>query len=462
MAVEPIQLNILKLRRLALSTAMTRDADGHPLPRTAGEPFPFVSWLGEELPEYTHYPALLMSDGAPWHHGNLYLLSKIEASHHNGTVDAQTLMTIARELRLFMAEMNDAGLNYLEFPTRKLRRPTYYYAALLNRKVDAGEMGESTKEKKLGCVFGFYTWLRRQHDFSPENSLWDETTKIVSYLDDKGFEHQKVITKNSLRGSKSTIAKSSEDGTINDGGVLRPHTRKEQLNLINCLLQTGNTELQLMCLISLISGGRIQTVLTLRTHHIRRDAKENGTRKFALPVGRGTGIDTKKSKRHVLYIPEWLHYRLAVYIDSPRYLMRKNKASASVQENDYIFITNDGIPYYSAKDDAATADYTNIPKGDALRQTIRRELQPLLDQCPTPFKFRFHDLRATFGMNYAEDLWARINKDELSFISALNNLKDRMGHSKIETTLLYLNYRITSADLNVGYEAIETTLMESF
>lgn len=51
-----------------------------------------------------------------------------------------------------------------------------------------------------------------------------------------------------------------------------------------------------MCLISLISGGRIQTVLTLRTHHIRRDAKENGTRKFALPVGRGTGIDTKKAR----------------------------------------------------------------------------------------------------------------------------------------------------------------------
>lgn len=61
-------------------------------------------------------------------------------------------------------------------------------------------------------------------------------------------------------------------------------------------------------------------------------------------------------------------------------------------------------------------------------------------------------------MNYAEDLWARINKDELSFISALNNLKDRMGYSKIEKTLLYLNYRITSADLNAGYGAIGTTL----
>lgn len=462
MSIDPIQLHIFKLRRLALSTPVTRDASGQPISQAADQFYPMTSWLGEELPEYTHYPALLLDDGSPWRHGNLYLLSKIEATHHNGVVDAQTLMTIARELRLFMEELKKAGLHYLEFPTRKLRRPTYFYAALLNREVDAGKIEESTKEKKLGCVFGFYSWLRNQHDFSPENLLWDETTKVISYLDDKGFEHQKTFVKNSLRGSRSGAIKTFEDGTINDGGVLRPLDRNEQMSLIDCLSQTGTTELQLMCLISLVSGARTQSVLTLRTQHIRQDAKENGTRKFALPIGRGTGVDTKKSKRHVLFIPEWLHYRLAVYVASPRYQSRINKATPDVQKNDYIFITKDGVPFYSAKDDKATADYTNIPKGDALRQTIRRELQPLLDKCPTPFKFRFHDLRATFGMNYAEDLWARIDKNELNFISALNKLKERMGHSKIETTLNYLNYRRSSAELNAGYEAIEASLMGVF
>lgn len=462
MTAQPNQLNVFKLRRLALDIALTRDAEGHPTPKRVGDLYPLISWLGEEVPEYTHYPALLQDDGAPWYHGNLYLLSKIEASHHSDMVDAQTLMSIARELRLFRAALEDAGLSYLEFPTRKLRRPTYYYAALLGRRVDDGEICESTRDKKLGCVFGFYSWLYNQHDFSPAHEMWEETIKLITYKDDKGFEHQKKIVKNNLRPTKSKASITVESGTINDGGALRPYDRIEQLNLLNCLFQTKNTELQLMCLISLISGARTQSVLTLRTAHVRRDAAIDGTRKFALAIGTRTGIDTKNSKKHVLFIPEWLHYRLAVYIDSPRYRARRSKASTAIADNDYLFITSDGLPYYSARNDKATAEYANIPKGDALRQAIRRELQPLLDQCSTPLHFRFHDLRATFGMNFVEDLWARIEKNEINFIYALTTLKERMGHSKIETTLEYLNRPRNSSELNFGYEAIEETLMGFF
>lgn len=450
-------LSVLRLRSLPLVQVVTRNDKGTLITRQDAPPYVQTQLINSEAPEFPHFPALLLPDGSPWIHGNLYLLSKIISTQHSDIVDQQTLSTIARELKLFIEEIESTGLNYLCFPTRKLQRPTYYYASKLKKKYEAGEISGKTRNKKIGCVIGFYAWLQTQHDFRPENSLWDESTKIITYLDEKGFPHQKLVKSNNLRYA-TTSEKNSVEGYINDGGALRPYERQEQDALIEALSRIDNTELKLICIFALLTGARIQTVLTLRKQNITNIAEENGTRTFSLKVGNGTGVDTKKGKRFILRVPEWLHHRLRVYVNSPRHKARHAKASEKVQSNDYIFLTEDGLPFYASKDDKSLIEYRNVPKGDALRQTIRRSLQPILNESPEPFQFRFHDLRATFGMNLKDELWARMEKNEMTFMQVVNEVKERLAHSKIETTMQYLNYKRKAENLNAGIEAIEARL----
>lgn len=459
MSIQHPPISIQKLQVLPLIKILTKDDAGQLL-KDQAPGYGQEDLLDLENLEYGHFPALVLEDGSPWVHGNLYLLSKIIETHHNNLIDPQTLMTHARELKLFMNELHKAGLHYLNFPTRKLQRPTYFYTALLKKRVDAQEIEASTRDKKLGCVFPFYTWLKKQHDFNTGDRLWDESPKTITYLDGKGFAHQKTVIGNSLKPARSSKMKNSVEGFINDGGALRPYSKQEQETLIKALAEADNIELTLACLFSLTTSARTQTVLTLRLSDIVTIAEENGTRKFSLKIGGGTGIDTKNGKLHLLKVPEWLHYKLHVYASSPRYKARQEKASVAVRENGYVFLTEDGLPFYAAHGDKAIPEYRNIPNGDALRQTIRRVLQPILDRSETPFTFRFHDLRATFGINLVEDLWARTDKNEMTFMQVLTTVRERMGHAKLATTLEYLNYRANRENLEMGFSALDEQLKQ--
>lgn len=460
MLLKPSALEVFKIRHLPLTKVESRDAAGNLITREGNEPYGLRPLLNSETLAYIHFPSLLLTDGAPWRHGNLYLLSKISESDNHSLVDSETLRSIASELKHFMNALNEAGLDYLTFPTRKLQRPTYFYKSRLKKMVEAGQITPSTEDKKLGCVFGFYNWLKNQHDFKPEHSLWDETTKIISYIDSKGFTHTKIIRKNNLRKSSHHASQTSLDGHISDGGKLKPYTREEQKILINSLIDCGNTELLLMCVFALVTGARLQTVLTLRKENIVTHGEING-RNINLIAGPGTNIDTKGGKRLQLLVPDWLHKKLFTYINSPRYAAREAKASNEVKDGKYVFLTSDGNPFYVAKNDPARINYGTPPTGDAMRQAVRRELQPLLNASDTPFNFRFHDLRASFGMNLVNDIWQRIDsKNELSFMQALTAVQERMGHSKVSTTLQYFNYKGQMHDIFHTCTSFESYLQE--
>jgi len=458
--LKPSALKIFKIRHLPLTTVESRDAAGNPITRKEDEPYGTRPLLNSDTLAYVHFPSLLLADGSPWRHGNLYLLSKISESDNRTLVDSETLRSIASELKHFINALNEAGLDYLTFPTRKLQRPTYFYKSRLKKMVDAGQITQNTEDKKLGCVVGFYNWLKNQHDFNPEHSLWDETTKIINYIDDKGFTHTKIIRKNNLRKTSLRASQTGLDGYIRDGGQLRPYAKNEQTTLINCLIESGNTELLLMCIFALVTGARLQTVLTLRKEHIVTHGETNG-RNIKLIAGPGTNIDTKGGKPLQLLVPDWLHKKLFIYINSPRYAVREAKASEDVKKGNYVFLTSDGNPHYMAKNDPAKASYVTPPTGDAMRQAVRRELQPLLDSSETPFNFRFHDLRATFGMNLVNDIWGRIdNKNDMSFMQAIKAVQERMGHSKSSTTLQYFNYKSQMHDIFHSCTSFESYLQE--
>lgn len=54
--------------------------------------------------------------------------------------------------------------------------------------------------------------------------------------------------------------------------------------------------------------------------------------------------------------------------------------------------------------------------------------------------FKFHDLRASFGMNLLESQLQHL-PEEHSAMTAVEYVQARMGHRNISTTLQYLNYK---------------------
>lgn len=57
------------------------------------------------------------------------------------------------------------------------------------------------------------------------------------------------------------------------------------------------------------------------------------------------------------------------------------------------------------------------------------------------FKYRFHDLRATYGMNLTDQQLEYVAKGQISLHQAREFVKIRMGHESSATTDLYLQYR---------------------
>ena len=72
---------------------------------------------------YHHFPVLLLEDGSVWHHGTLYLLSKIEG--YLNPLHYKTLENIASDLRIYIHHLESLGISYLDSVKRKMDRPTY-------------------------------------------------------------------------------------------------------------------------------------------------------------------------------------------------------------------------------------------------------------------------------------------------------------------------------------------------
>lgn len=388
-----------------------------------------------ETTRFLHFTCLLNQDGTPWVHGNCYLIDRILSAD---APDYKTIESIARDLRLFMNTLANEGIDYLDTPSLKLKMPTYFYKANQRKYIESGK-SPNTADRRMGSVTGFYRWLMKQHDYKPTNPLFIESDTYISYQDQHGFIQTKPVTTTDLV-SKIRRCPEADDQFIEDGGKLVPLTKEEQHVLLKCLFEINNPEMTLAFLIALTSGARIQTVLTLKVKHLKSANKlKRGL--LTIITGDGTGIDTKYGKRIAIKIPDWLVEMLLTYTNSERYLTRKEKLYSSSDQEAYIFITKAGNPYYVAKDDPRSEFIRNPTKGDAVRQFIRQQLQPLINTNADAFKLRFHNLRATFGMNTLEDEMEKNKNHPQGETMAKLAVKALMGHSKLETTERYWAYR---------------------
>ncbi|MHC8304877.1 tyrosine-type recombinase/integrase [Pseudomonas sp. PB3P13] len=394
----------------------------------------------ENLPKIT---IILNPDGSIWMHGSLYLLSR---ALDYKSIEPEAIDSIARDLVAFRNTLLAHGLDYQVFPINLLKRPTYAYSSILNEKVKQ-KPSSSVEKRKLSSMRGFYRWMKRNDpSFRPEYPMWVDEVKYVSFEDSDGNTIWKEVITSDL-----SIKHAAQDDleSIDDGGKLRPLRPDELEQVLRALCEEGNTEMMLIFAIALTSGARIQTVLTLRLGDICT-REHQPDRLIATKCGGGRRVKTKNNKALTIFIPYWVHKKLSIYVKSQRYLDRLSRSGYADNDESYVFLTSAAKPYYMARSDPNYALTPKTINGGAVRTFLSRLKRKMLIEHGQYVDFRFHDLRATFGMNLFNELMQQVNSGKRSLSSALNYLRKRMSHSSLETTMRYFRYY---EDVDVAYEA---------
>jgi len=235
------------------------------------------------------------------------------------------------------------------------------------------------------------------------------------------------------------------DGAILDGGRLRPLPQNEQEWLVEALSAAGNTEMTLIHLMGLMTGARLQSICTMKVRHVLAfDEEQAGA--VRLPIGPGTGIDTKGDKQMTLHIAAPLYRALNIYANSERARRRRLKAGSD-DPNQYLFLSKRGAPYYASKMERRTFDPENKRRydfdGGAVGTFIRTVIKPYIQETYgiRKFEFKFHDTRATFGMNLTDAHLARVEAGQTTLAEVREYVKTMMGHESAATTDLYLKFR---------------------
>ncbi|MEJ2795303.1 hypothetical protein WAE56_17995 [Iodobacter sp. LRB] len=392
--------------------------------------------------QFNLFPVVLDDQGVPWAEANIYILSRLEGSF---SYVMSTYDCIAADLAAYRRFLDKHDIDWLSFPSNKLFRPTYRFNGYLKFAINAGEIALSTAKRQMCTVVNFYRWLSSEGVFTPVNPPWRESDHYVQFKDAHGFSQSKKVVTTDVH-VKVPRQNDPYDSYIDDGGKLYPLTTQQQEWLMDALTSLGNTEMTLIHLFSLLTGARIQTVLTLRVRHalLGLDGMPSELR---LPIGPGTGIDTKYSKQMVLHIPAWFYHKLKTYAQSARAKRRRDRAVGGDSPDQYLFLSQRGAPLYRAKDDSKTYDPNNsrhYPEvGQGVRQFITDRIIPFIREkyAEPNFHYQYHDTRATAGMNWTDRQLLLVAQGKATLHEAREFVRVRMGHESSEVTDRYLKYR---------------------
>ncbi|WP_052266608.1 site-specific integrase [Pseudomonas fluorescens] len=401
-----------------------------------------VTCLDHSVQVLASHAVILCPDGSIWKEGALFLL---RLALDDDSKDPETLLGMAGHLADFMNTLAGEERHFLDFSGHRFERPTYIYKEKFNLPIKKAQISVSTANAKIRTVVSFYKDLMETRNFTPEQAPWKTKRTAIQYEDSFGYERTKYVTHTDL--TFPAIRCNSMGQYIMDGGKLIPLSKDQQQALFEALVETGHPEMLLIFTIALVTGMRIQTILTLRTSSIVTGVRDSFD---LIPVraGRGSLVDAKRDKSQASLMPSWLHYKLNTYLHSKRY---KDRAGLALEQDigaQYIFLSNSGKPYYVGKSDRHRLESNE--KGSYIRHFITDQLRPLMLERGCDCIFSFHDLRATFGMNLVEERREMLNRGQINLLQLIDYVRKRMNHSKSETTQEYLNFQ---QDKEILYQA---------
>lgn len=407
------------------------------------------------------FPIIIRGDGIPWDLGNLYLMYKFTELAKIEAPSVETIQGIAKHLMMYLRWIEHVRaqgevVHELYFPDREDHRVTYRYHRYLRRLLRESPQPISlgVAKARMQAVTGFYRGILHGglvRESAIANAPYEAKAIGIPIVNSVGLQYIKQVETNNL--TIKAPRRETVLGTIKDGGNLRPLTEEEQDIVLAELEHYGNRAFQLMCFIALSTGARIQTVGTLRVKHLKAMLKSTPVHnEFLLKVGPGTDIDTKNDVNYRLHFPSMLAGILIEYVASQEHADRRALSFYGQSDENYVFLAENGSAFFTSKREIRDRQEGvfsqrispkdrvafTIQKGHAVRNYVQRLRRNILRKHPDFNHFRFHDLRATFGMNFVRDA------DKAGLRDVRDPLRARMGHKNFQTTQMYLNYDETN------------------
>lgn len=459
------QLRLTKVRRSPGDGALPVDHqhDGQPVKYWRNR----VSPSATRWTEFRSLPLVLDGAGVPWQQACLWILEKAQAKPRN----IDSLKPIAQDLAAYRTFLEELSLEWDDFSAvEKYARPTYLYRNHLHHQVNLGELKRSTASRRMSTVISFYRFLMRNSrmQFSPVNPPWVDTDVGIEYRDSKGFKQVATVVTTDI-SIKAAKRQDAWDETIDDGGKLRPLPVAEQKALVIALKELGNIEYALMHYVALLTGAREMTVLTLRLRDVSKPPSDIPQWSHKIQCGPGTGVDTKGDIPGVfLSVPRALYEELHAYAISERAVRRRAKTERGEDPSNYLFLTQHGQPYYESKEDrnalrdSSTPLRRSVLSGRPLRKFVEESVIPLVQKTHPRFRYRFHDLRATFGMNWVDYQMTQAGPEGFGkhYLWARDQLRKLMWHKNPLTTDKYLEYREHMHHLQLAQKGWSSHLVE--
>lgn len=402
---------------------------------------------------YPKMPVILQSNSLPWDIGNTYLLSLLTQP---SLPNLKTISSKAICLKYYLQYLEDTNQSILDLPAKYYERVTQKFKFFLSEAVTSNGFSISYINNILSTVVDFYSQIERNGllpQASIENSPFTQASRKVMVENQVGLLIGIDVLTSDLRikgGRKTEV----EIGRIRDGGNLRPLTNQEQKVIFEGFKSNlASIELELMIRIALETGARQQTICTLSLGCIEKASDElevdPALNSVVVHAGYRYPADTKGGSHNRLVFSRKLIDDLMNYIYCERAEQRRSKNNSFFGNdlNNYVFLTRNGNPYFSAQREVIARQQLenigdqldsvmNTKSGQALRTELIRFIEKLKNIDQTLCYFSFHDLRATSGMNIVRNLRKKNYPDSKIF----DYVRQHLNHRNIKTTECYLNF----------------------
>ncbi|MFJ5300020.1 site-specific integrase [Pseudomonas sp. NPDC088368] len=411
-----------------------------------------------------HVPFLFHKSGIPWHEANDYLLQSIKNKTHKNLRN-DDLRRIAGRLLDYLMFCEARNLDWLDFTgSRPAFRPTYKYFDYL---VNQSGRGNAVINQYTAAIYELYKYVSSSWHVIDINRV--DTVRDISFFVKYG-EGGTVVSRKK-RGQTLSVPPKGRvplGFVLEDGEFLRPLANSE----LSCLLKLLSSEKEwpmqerLILLMSLMTGARKQTILTMRLRHLEafNPSKLLLEGAYKLHAGPGTGMDTKKGVPQILYVPKQLAEEVLVFFKSPLMTARRAKLRSNietsgyqwVEEDAYLFISDQGNCCYMAKDDPRYREVKSRQTGQ-VTDNMRRKLIGS-QEAEFPKDFSFHWLRATYAYQLYQRLQKLIGNGMLKPGEDIQFIQRRMHHRSRKTTEDYLKLFLMSQETVVAQEVWEGVL----
>ena len=359
---------------------------------------------------------------------NAYLMH-LKINRDQSCVSAQS-----RALLHYFSFLDEIGMQWNEMPIRQNKRPTYRFKRHLetmHRSVDPdSQLRASTCKTYMRCIVNFYKhFLMKNQKF--ENPPFEH--ELINVRIDASASSMKASQTVSVHTTDLRIRASdntSKNNIPNQLMSLSTH-EWEQLDIVlrfdrrvikilDCeeVVIKLPIEFSFVFLLMRYSGLRREEVITLRENHVFNPSKEQLRKGYVnLKIGQFNGVETKYGKIREIEVPTLLLKKLYEYINSPRYIKRREK-----YEGDKLLTPL----FLNTKGSLIVSGTVNARWGE-----IRKAMEKKLG---FKFKHKPHNLRATYAVNRLKALM----DSGIPQSDALTFVQSKMGHSNLATTLHYM------------------------